>query len=78
MCVCVCVCVVVLMCAHRFSVILFCNKVIHACVCVYVFVDAKFSTILFYKVCAYERICIRMCLYVSVSMFVFVHGLRFP
>jgi len=71
MCMCVCVCVV-LMRAHRFSVVLFCNKVIKH-VCVYMFVDAQFSTILFYKVCTYERSCVRMCLYVSVSMSVYVH-----
>jgi len=44
-CVCVCCCAD----AHRFSVILLCNKVIHVCVCVYTFVDAQFSTILFNK-----------------------------
>ena len=41
MCMCVCVCVVVLVRAHRFSVIFFYNKVIHVCVCVYMFVDAQ-------------------------------------
>jgi len=41
MCMCVCVCVIVLMRAHRFSVILFCNKVIHVCVCVSMFVEEE-------------------------------------
>ena len=73
MCMSVCLCVVVFVHAQRFAVISFYNKVIHVCVCFYMFVDAQFSTTLFYKVCAYECICICMCLYVLVSMSVFVH-----
>ena len=61
MCMCVCVCVVVLVRAHRVSMISFYNKVIHVCLCVYMSVDAQASSILFYKVCAYECICICVC-----------------
>ena len=44
------------------------------CVCVCAFMVCKDWYVCVAQVCAYERICIRMCLYMSVSMSVFVLG----
>ena len=50
-CVCLCVCVVLLVCAHRVSMILFYNKVIHVCVCLHVCGRAVFHYFLVQGVC---------------------------